>query len=90
MPMSKEKQLIYQVISWFSPNMLERLKKKLYKNAYKGGWRDEDFEHLIKRLREEVDELEQACCKDNREDIMDECTDVIAFTMFIADNARRN
>ena len=63
------------------------MKKKLDKNEHKGGWQNCDNEYLLKRLKEEVDEVETAI-KYNKslKYIMSECADVANFAMMIADN----
>lgn len=62
------------------------------KNRSKGGWKDCSFDYLIKRLKEEVKELESSIkkiTKDTAPDIDSECADVANFAMMISDNFNR-
>jgi hypothetical protein len=70
------------------------------KNRHKGGWKGVDYgpfgdgrghvwtestEYLLRRLREEVDELEAALAGDDKDLIASEAADVGNFAMMIAD-----
>lgn len=59
------------------------MRRKLAANAHKGGWKDCDPDWLLKRLRQEVDELEEAVQKG--QGVLGEAADVANFAMFIAD-----
>lgn len=65
-------------VIWFAQKMEERLAA----NDDKGGWGTESDEYLIKRIKEETEELEVAI----NSQIADEAADVANFAMMIADN----
>jgi len=79
-------------VAWFA----QRMEAKLRKRDYKSGWEGLKLTELLQMLRTEVDELDDAIANfdDDPDDILldellDECADVLNFTMMIADNARR-
>lgn len=59
------------------------MRGKLAANKHKGTWKDCDLEWLLMRLRQEVDELEEAVRKGKG--VLGEAADVGNFAMFIAD-----
>lgn len=80
-------------VEWFA----DQMEKKLSQNDHKGGWQNCDFKYLLKRLKEEQTEVEDALklrgttffgtvLKDK--EIIDECADVANFAMMIADKLR--
>jgi hypothetical protein len=80
-------------VKWFS----EKMEKTLQENDYKGEWDMCDFEYLIDRLNDEVQEInelnedERLDCdlsKSLAKKVIHECTDVANFAMMIADNLR--
>lgn len=66
----------------------EKMEFKLRENDHKGGWKNCDAASLVKRLREETDELEVALEKGTVEEICREAADVGNFAMMIFDNAK--
>lgn len=75
-------------------NLIEfavEMQRKLDDNAHKPGWDRDTFAALIKRLRQEVDELERATSRRGliKKEIVKEAADVANFAYFIADNATR-
>lgn len=68
-------------------NFTRHMLCKLRVNSDKGRWHTVDFRYLMRRLREEVEELQAAVDGGRKgQDIVDECADVANFAMFIADN----
>lgn len=69
-------------VSRFAEHMINKLKV----NLYKGGWQQETNGYLIRRLRQEVEELRDAI-RDGRSahHIINEAADVANFAMMIAD-----
>jgi NTP pyrophosphatase (non-canonical NTP hydrolase)/uncharacterized coiled-coil protein SlyX len=67
------------------------MERKLRENDHKGGWDGDEPKALLKRLREEVDELAKALASPNRQNdrVIDEAADVGNFAMMIADVIRR-
>lgn len=80
---------IRQEILWFAKQMEEKLKA----NDHKPGWKDDSFDVLLERLKEECLELrstvyfglEKGLC--NESEVVKEAVDVANFAMMIADNA---
>ena len=66
-----------------------RMEERLKENDHKGGWLTCSFEYLVRRLREEVDELDTALNWDSSDDPIAEAADVANFAMMIADKAIR-
>jgi len=72
----------------------EAMELKLKENDYKGGWHDrsgwdeENFAYLLRRLKEEVVELENSAHNSHKE-IKKECVDVANFAMMIFDNSTK-
>ena len=75
-------------VRWFALQMEKQLKA----NDHKPGWRDDDFEYLMQRLSEEVNELGQAHGNDITAavEIIREAADVANFAMMVADNVNRD
>lgn len=61
------------------------MERKLRANDHKGGWQNESFTYLLRRLRREVDELSVLPPKEEWNNILDEAADVGNFAMMIAD-----
>lgn len=62
------------------------MRYKLMLNRYKGGWEACTEEYLLKRLREEVEELQLALEQGaSLDEIAGECADVGNFAMFVVD-----
>lgn len=59
---------------------------KLLLTRHRPHWSDSTTAFLLKRLKDEVVELEKAYKDDKRKDIVRECADVANFAMMIADN----
>ena len=74
-------------VTWF----FDQTNRKLDENAWKSGWEEMTLRALLKRLKEEVVELEKEICKPKKkrdsEKIINEAADVSNFAMFIAHNA---
>ncbi|MEG7342529.1 hypothetical protein V6E27_28690 [Bacillus cereus] len=74
-------------VKWFA----EQMESKLQENDHKGGWQDCDLQWLVKRLKEEVNELESALkdfsisFNEYSENVIKESADVSNFSMMIAD-----
>lgn len=68
---------------WFA----QQMERKLQANDHKEGWRRMTTAWLLKRLRQEVDEIEVALKAGKLDDIVSECADVGNFAMMIADKA---
>ena len=62
------------------------MEAKLRENDHKGGWQGDTATSLLKRLREETDEVEQALMAWEPELVLREAADVANFAMMIADN----
>ncbi|AHD06471.1 hypothetical protein [Paenibacillus larvae] len=75
----KEEIKLRPEVQWFA----EQMELKLRENDHKGGWSDENLEHLLWRLGEEYAELRTAI--ELETDIMREAVDVANFAMMIAD-----
>jgi hypothetical protein len=75
------------------------MERKLVKNDYKGGWEKMATVSLIRRLKMETKELEQAvhvACdycnqemKSHKTDVSGECADVANFALMVFDNESR-
>lgn len=79
-------------LQWFASQMLKKL--SLPKNVFKTHWRHLHYHQLIKRLKQEVDELVAATNplelgNGDADAVISECCDVANFALFIADKARR-
>ena len=68
-------------LAWFA-NEMER---QLEANDHKTGWKDFHLKQLLRRLKQEVGELERAIEK-GKPDVVEEAADVANFAMMIADN----
>ena len=73
----------YEAIGRFLPYMLGKLRK----NEYKGDeWRYADPYMLIRRIREELVEIETAVSREvSAEAVWEECADVANMAMMVAD-----
>jgi NTP pyrophosphatase (non-canonical NTP hydrolase) len=69
------------VLAWFANEM----EKKLGVNDHKSGWEGMTYPQLIRRLRQELGELERAIAK-GKPGVIGEAADVANFAMMIADN----
>lgn len=68
----------------FHDSAIEKLDSE--KNSKKRHWRQHGVRYLLKRLKDEVEELESAIeAVEGPEAVIDECRDVSNFAMFIAD-----
>jgi hypothetical protein len=72
---------IRKEILWFSKQMEVKLKE----NDNKGGWVDCSPLWLLKRLKEEVEELEKSMLEDDNLNTIREASDVANFAMMISD-----
>lgn len=70
-----------KILDWFQNIQLT----KLLENSHKGTWRNKSVEYLLKRLKEEVVELEEAIKIGSHTEIARESADVSIFALFIAD-----
>jgi NTP pyrophosphatase (non-canonical NTP hydrolase) len=78
---------MHKSVAWFT----EQMEQKLKENRHKGGWSKCERWWLIKRLKEEVYELDLSMGRhlSNSEEIIREAADVANFAMMIADNEKR-
>lgn len=80
-----------EILSQMEDNVLEdalvAAKFKFMIHRRKGGWRHKDHSTLLKELKREVIELEQAKTK---EEIISECGDIINYAAMLMDNIKRN
>ena len=65
-------------------NLASYMKWKLRNNAHKEHWRQTPIQVLLRRLREETNELEKALEHGNF--VQEECADVANFAAMILDN----
>lgn len=75
------------VVDWFSGIMKVKLGTK--HNRAKPHWATSTFALLLERLRDEVQELENALCREDVANAVSECCDVANFAMMIADKLRQ-
>lgn len=81
---------VREEVCWFA----EIMESQLAQNDHKPGWKNDSLRSLLKRIREEVDELGSAIEKthDDRHaralDICSEAADVANFAMMISDLVR--
>lgn len=73
----EEKELINE---FFVPIMLGKLRA----NRHKKSWKNEDIRRLVKRVKEEVDELEKMIDINHQSRIAQEAADVALFCAMIA------
>lgn len=74
-------------VRWFS----EAMERKLAENDHKGGWHNADTIYLLKRLEEELQELQEAALLNyENEKVISESVDVANFAMMIADKYRED
>lgn len=74
-------------VLWFATEM----ERKLAQNRHKGdanGWKKDSVIDLLKRLRQETDELEAAIESGGADAVVKECSDVGNFAMMIATKYR--
>lgn len=76
-----------QSVSRFGQQMLDKL--CFARNVAKGHWRNYNAVYLLRRLRQEVDELEEALAERPTAGVVSECCDVANFALMISDNAER-
>lgn len=70
----------------------EYMKRELENNSKKGGWEYLPDSYLLKRLYEEIRELESLVVDDSTasyEEVMTEASDIANFALMIADNYGR-
>jgi hypothetical protein len=82
---------IESAVDWFSRRMKRTL--LLPKNLKKGGWDTCYFSFLLRRLKEEVAEVEEVLSilpPSNPDRVIRECTDVANIAMMIADKINQN
>lgn len=77
------KQRVREPVRWFGTEM----ERKLCAHDSKGHWAECTTAFLIKRMKEEIKELEKAVKEKRVPAIISECADVANFVMMIADNA---
>lgn len=63
--------------------------RKLEENAHKGHWENESPYWLLKRARQELDEVETALMHGNSEEVAEECADAGNFLAMIVDVLKR-
>ncbi len=80
----RELHLAEKAVGGFAAEMVA----KLAENSHKAHWGTEANTRLLRRLREEVDELRDALIDGHPREIIRECADVANFAMMIADNER--
>ncbi|KKM91822.1 hypothetical protein LCGC14_1224720 [marine sediment metagenome] len=74
-------------LDWFKNVQFEKL--SLPKNVAKPHWLTMNFDELLHRLKEEVQELEDALSQgESMENVISECADVSIFATMLAHKAR--
>lgn len=73
--------LKYPAVQWFAMSM----ERKLDLNRHKGTWIHCTPNELLKRLKEETQELEDEIKTGNLDNVLQEAADVANFAMMIAD-----
>lgn len=68
-------------LAWFQDIQMS----KLVENVHKGSWKDKTIPFLLERIKQEVQELEDAIELGNHDEIFREAGDIANFAMFIAD-----
>lgn len=71
-------------LDWFQNVQLA----KLIENVHKGSWKERTIPFLLKRIKQEIEELEHAIELGNHNEIYREAGDIANFAMFIADKFR--
>ena len=66
---------------------IDAMRYKLMKNAHKGRWEDLDLKTALKRLKDEVEELEEAIENGNEIEVILESGDVANYAMIVANIA---
>jgi len=69
--------------------LTDAMRYKLKKNAHKGRWEDLGLSDVIKRLREETDELEEAALSGSEIEIILEAADVANFALMVVNIAMK-
>lgn len=69
--------------------LTDAMKYKLMANAKKGRWEDVDLSTAFDRLRNEIDELEEAIQRGNSAEILMESADIANFALIISDVAMK-
>jgi len=90
MSSSKRKNPVRPEVAEFALAMEHELRN----NDGKGGWEEEEFDYLLRRLREETDELERVLFTRKHtagglSRVRNEAADVANFAMMISDNFKR-
>ncbi len=65
------------------------MEKRLRENDHKGGWHEASDQYLLRRLYEEVIELQWALAEPQEDNVIREAADVANFSMMLADNWSR-
>lgn len=74
-----------KIVQWFALLM----EQKLDENKHKNGWRQSLNTRLLRQLKGEVQELEEALLNGDPVEIAREAADVANYAMMLADNAQR-
>lgn len=75
-------------VQWFATVMEVNLRG----NDHKGGWEEEPFQYFVDRMKDEMEEIEEAMvgtCKSDMMDAVNECADLANFAMMLAENAHK-
>ena len=73
-------------VQWFA----EQVELALRRNDHKGEWSWEREGRLLELMRVEIHEVEEACVERAAGwRVIEECADVAAFALFVADGRRR-
>lgn len=74
-------------VDWFAGRMKEKLN---FHSEWRSGWHNMKPRKLLKRIRDELHELENAIGqlgdKKTADDVIDECVDTANYAMFLAHN----
>lgn len=63
----------------------DAMAQELDNNRHKGGWQRSSAFYLLKRLREEIEELENAAYTGTGDEVLSEAADVANFAYMLAD-----
>lgn len=82
-----EQTEVREPVKWFA----QQMELQLSANDHKGGWNKCEYDYLINRLEEEIEELRalEGIPDISTAQVIREAADVANFAMMIADNARR-